>query len=112
MWTQIFQSVLGIIFIIATYAVGAVIHYRFFHSLSQFPGPLVASFTNLWKIYQIYQGKFEYTLLDLHRKYGNVVRIGPNHVDVSDGTALKDIYGTSNSFPKRFGITLHCMIQN
>ncbi|KAH8587166.1 cytochrome P450 [Bisporella sp. PMI_857] len=100
MWTQIFQSVLGIIFIIATYAVGAVIHYRFFHSLSQFPGPLVASFTNLWKIYQIYQGKFEYTLLDLHRKYGNVVRIGPNHVDVSDGTALKDIYGTSNSFPK------------
>ena len=84
------------------YAVLCTIYYRFWHSLSRFPGPFVASLTNLWKVYHIYRGDFEYVLLDAHRKYGKIVRIGPNHLDISDVSAVKGIYGTGRDFPKRY----------
>lgn len=38
--------------------------------LRSIPGPFWARFTRLWKLFEIYGGKFEKTNIDLHRKYG------------------------------------------
>lgn len=84
------------------YSVLYTIYYRFGHSLASFPGPFTASLTNLWKVYHIYRGDFEHVLLDVHRKYGKIVRIGPSHLDVSDVSAVKAIYGAGRDFPKRY----------
>lgn len=72
-----------------------------FHPLSQYPGPALASFTNLWKSYQVWHGTYELTLLDLHRKYGPIVRIGPNHLDISHASVIKEVFGAGKSFKKR-----------
>jgi len=80
----------------------SVIHARFFHRLALFPGPFSASFTNLWKVYHVYVGDLEHVLLEAHRKHGKIVRIGPNHLDFSDASAVKAIYGSGRAFTKRY----------
>ncbi|KAH7410748.1 cytochrome P450 [Cadophora sp. MPI-SDFR-AT-0126] len=78
----------------------SIVQNRFFHRLSHFPGPFLASSTNLWKVYHVYVGDLEHVLLEAHRKYGKTVRIGPNHLDFSDASAVKTIYGSGREFPK------------
>jgi hypothetical protein len=36
----------------------------------------------------------------LHRKYGKVVRTGPNHVAIADPAMIPIIYGIKNNFLK------------
>lgn len=38
--------------------------------------------------------------LALHAKYGRLVRVGPNHVSVSDGNAIQQLYSISTKFTK------------
>lgn len=38
--------------------------------------------------------------MKLHHKYGPLVRVGPNHVSVSDPEAVKVIYGINTGFTK------------
>ena len=38
--------------------------------------------------------------LSLHARYGRLVRIGPNHVSVSDGNAIQQLYSISSKFTK------------
>ncbi|KAI4269755.1 MAG: hypothetical protein LQ337_007094 [Flavoplaca oasis] len=75
--------------------------YRiFFHPLANIPGPILAKVTSLWHIYQTFQGKDCSLVQELHRKYGKVVRIGPNIVDIADGAALGPIYVERGGFMK------------
>ncbi|KAI4199309.1 MAG: hypothetical protein LQ350_004691 [Teloschistes chrysophthalmus] len=70
------------------------------HPLRKVPGPLVAKVTPLWQFYHSWVGD-EYTVIEkLHHKYGNVLRVGPNTVDVADGAALGPIYVDKGGFPK------------
>lgn len=75
--------------------------YRIFvHPLASVPGPLVAKCTSLWQILHSYLGDECTAVQALHRRYGKVVRIGPNMVDISDGAALGPIYVERGGFPK------------
>jgi cytochrome P450 len=38
--------------------------------------------------------------LSLHAKYGRLVRVGPNHVSVSDGQSIQQLYSISTKFYK------------
>ncbi len=38
--------------------------------------------------------------MDLHRKYGAIVRIAPEEYSVNDGEAVRVIYGLGNGFVK------------
>ncbi len=96
----------------AVYITFTIIYNRFFHSLSKFPGPFTASFTNAWKQYHVAAGNLEHVILDSHRKYGKIVRIGPNHLDISDGPAVKGIYGSGRDFPKRYANLTYFRIRN
>ncbi|KEF55246.1 uncharacterized protein A1O9_08900 [Exophiala aquamarina CBS 119918] len=77
-----------------------LIHVRYNTPLRRVPGPFLASLTRLWKVKTIFTARQELVLLDLHRKHGPLVRIGPNEVSVSDPQALKVIYGAGSRFTK------------
>ncbi|KEF54335.1 cytochrome P450 oxidoreductase [Exophiala aquamarina CBS 119918] len=69
--------------------------------LRKLPGPVVASLTNWWRLYDVSKGSHQETLINLHRKYASdLVRIGPNAVSVADLEAGKIIYGLNKGFTK------------
>lgn len=73
---------------------------RYSPGLRNVPGPFVASFSNLWKIYRVLKKDMAWQNIEVHEKYGPLVRIGPNHVSASHPEALKTIYNFTNIFPK------------
>ncbi|KAL3444783.1 cytochrome P450 [Aspergillus insuetus] len=73
---------------------------RYFHSLSRYPGPLVASLTNTYKAYYVYNLTLHEKLLELHMRYGPVVRIGPNHLHTWEGEAIATIYKGGRNMAK------------
>lgn len=69
-----------------------IIYMRFLHPLSQYPGPLIASLTNGFKAYYVYNLVFHEKLIELHKRYGPVVRVGPNHLHFWEADAIAPIY--------------------
>lgn len=61
--------------------------------LHDIPGPWLARWTRLWYLYHIYLGDFEKTNVQLHKRYGKLVRIAPGEYSVDDLEAAKTIYG-------------------
>jgi len=79
---------------------GYIVYMRFFHPLARYPGPFLASLTNLWKAYTMYEGQMEYVIRRLHDKHGAIVRIGPNDLVISHPDAVKQIYLSGSAFQK------------
>lgn len=70
------------------------------NDLSPVPGPWLASLTNLYRLIIVRRGESHYRAIELHKKYGKYVRLGPNLVSVSDPVALSSIYGAAKGFSK------------
>lgn len=68
--------------------------------LKAFPGPWQASFTNIWRFLETWQGRCELKHLDLHRKLGSAVRIGPNILSLSDPQLINQVYTARNPWMK------------
>ncbi|KAF8890450.1 benzoate para-hydroxylase [Infundibulicybe gibba] len=64
--------------------------------LSDIPGPILARWTPMWLAYQARMGRRYIAVDKLHKKYGKIVRISPNHVSVADKDAVSIIYGQGN----------------
>jgi hypothetical protein len=66
-----------------------------YYRLKSIPGPFLAAFTDLWR-WRAQQKTLFWgpALVQLHEKYGKLVRIGPNHISVSDPKAVNQVYGT------------------
>lgn len=73
---------------------------RYHNGLSKYPGPFLASITDWWRFFDVYGRRPEVTHRALHKKYGDVVRLGPNTLSFSDPKALKTIYGLNKGFIK------------
>lgn len=63
--------------------------------LRAIPGPLAAHFTDVWRFRAMRSKGWSARLIALHKKHGKLVRIGPNHISVSDPAAIPIIYGTN-----------------
>lgn len=72
----------------------------FHHSLNKYPGPLLASLTNWWRFFDVYNRRPELTHIALHKKHGDIVRLGPNYLSFADPQALKQIYGLNKGYTK------------
>lgn len=70
------------------------------HPLSHIPGPLICKITSLWLHYHAYIGTEASTIHALHAKYGPIVRIAPNKIDISDAEAVPPIYISHGGFEK------------
>ncbi|KAF8989690.1 high nitrogen upregulated cytochrome P450 monooxygenase 2 [Cyathus striatus] len=75
--------------------VSSTLAYRLspLHPLYKYPGPILAKCTKLWGIYQTYTGKAHIATLGLHRKYGSVVRTGPNELSITEVDAVQPVLG-------------------
>ncbi|KAJ5831933.1 hypothetical protein N7474_000244 [Penicillium riverlandense] len=68
--------------------------------LKSFPGPVPASFTNLWRMQDVFRGRCDITHNALHRKYGPAVRMGPNILSLSDPDLVGQVFTTKNPWMK------------
>ena len=68
--------------------------------LNQIPGPVLAGYTKLWRVNDVRKGEAHRTMIDLHRKYGKVVRTAPNVIDVADPAMIPVIYNLKGEYTK------------
>jgi hypothetical protein len=106
----------SLLFLVAILVVAIVtwhISYRCFRrDLAWVPGPLHVRATDLWRFFKAYQRTQVDTIRALHDRYGKLVRIGPNIVDVADPGMINQIFGTRNNFPKSDSVKSWAKIVN
>jgi hypothetical protein len=71
-----------------------------FSPLRIYPGPPLSKVTDLWRAAYVYRGQIGSKHLELHRKYGQVVRVGPNCLSVADPNLIRVIYTTRKPWKK------------
>jgi hypothetical protein len=78
-----------------------IIYQRHFHPLAKYPGPFLASLTDLWQVHQFLSLQQPYNLTKLHERYGSIVRYGPDKLSITHESAIPIIYQKSGrSIPK------------
>ncbi|KAA8652914.1 cytochrome P450 [Aspergillus tanneri] len=68
--------------------------------LRHIPGPFLASLTNFTRMSWVSTKKAHLIHQEIHQKYGDVVRLGPNMVSISDPSAILTIYPMRKGFVK------------
>ncbi|KAH8984300.1 putative P450 monooxygenase [Lactarius hatsudake] len=102
---MVFFSLLGYVTALAAilaYSVWRIVYNLYFHPLSHFPGPKLAACSRLWLAYrEIIKGESLSDLrVELHRQYGEIVRLTPNELHFSNPAAYNDIYNQRNKWDK------------
>ncbi|KAI0277337.1 cytochrome P450 [Russula aff. rugulosa BPL654] len=89
-----------------SYALISVIYNLYFHPLSHFPGPRGAACTRWWLAYwELGKGVSLSALREeLHKKYGDIVRISPNELHFSRPTVYNEIYNSQNKWDKDYNL--------
>ncbi|KAJ5292490.1 uncharacterized protein N7443_008443 [Penicillium atrosanguineum] len=82
---------------LAAYLLWIILYNLYISPLSKYPGPKLAACTNLPNLYWTSTGQYHYKLKDLHDKYGDVVRAGPQTLVYRTPQAWKDIYSHRKS---------------
>ncbi|KAJ5726099.1 cytochrome P450, partial [Penicillium malachiteum] len=70
--------------LLVAFTSGYVIYQIFLSPLASVPGPLLAKITTWYQAYLSMRGNVHRDLVELHNKYGSVVRMGPNTLWVSN----------------------------
>ncbi|KAJ5252792.1 hypothetical protein N7489_003202 [Penicillium chrysogenum] len=73
---------------------------RSYLRLADIPGPFWAKFTDLWRFRSQNTKGHTARLIALHKKHGKLVRLGPNHVSISDPAAIPIVYSTNPTWKK------------
>ena len=88
-------AALFVVFVLA-YAVWQ----RYQNGLSQYSGPFLASLTDNWRAIDVWKRDTHHTYQRLHKKYGDVVRVGPRVLSFGHPDAIADIYGLNKGYAK------------
>jgi hypothetical protein len=89
----------------ATALLAWLVKNRYHNGLNKYPGPFLASLTDWWRLIDVWGRRPEVTHRALHKKHGDVVRLGPNSLSFADPKALKTIYGLNKGFVKVWLLT-------
>lgn len=90
LFTTVCLSCVSLLMLVAVVAL-----YRItLHPLARVPGPKLAAISSFWYARNIVQGNMVKLGLELHRKYGDVVRVGPNELWFNTTEAFDQIYCT------------------
>jgi hypothetical protein len=81
-------------------AVAYLVSQYFNNGLNKYPGPTLAKFTNWWRFWIVYKRRPDIVHYELHKKLGDIVRLGPNCLSFADPKAIKTIYGLNKGFTK------------
>lgn len=88
-------GLVGIAAFVTWYVVSALFTWW---RLRQIPGPFVAKFSYLWLGRTTHSGKQYYVHRELHKKYGPLVRIGPNYIITDEPDIIKNISSARSAF--------------
>jgi hypothetical protein len=86
--------------LLVTLLVGHALYQRYASPLRKYPGPVLASFSRLWKVKSTASGQTHLDHIALHKKYGPVVRIAPNEVSLSSPEAARNLLSAGKRFHK------------
>ncbi|CEJ61145.1 Putative VrtE [Penicillium brasilianum] len=104
-WQERLEALPALPYVLGT----LVLAFLSFHLLINFfqpglvdvPGPFAAKFTDLWRLYKVWQWRFKEDLPGLHAAHhSTLIRIGPRMVSCSDPRAVELIYGFHTEFKK------------
>lgn len=95
--------------LVAVALVTNIVYNAYLHPLRKVPGPFLASVTELWRTTKYASGQWHQDIVDLHRRYGPVVRVSPNEVSFVDQTALEQVYGHATGTKKVITASNHHM---
>lgn len=71
-----------------------------YQKLRHLNGPLLASLSNIPRAGWVWSNRAHKIHVGLHKKYGKIVRFGPNMVSVQDPAEISKIYDYAGTFPK------------
>ena len=87
-------------FLFSIWAVFVSLRNAYFHPLSNFPGPKLAAATPIPFVKRMWDGDMVKWVMDLHARYGEVVRVSPDELSFISPSAWQDIYATKPQLPK------------
>lgn len=79
-----------------------LLHDKYGHGINHLSGPLLASYTDLWRLWLVWRGRprAETVHIALHSQYGPIVRLGPRTVSIADPETIRTIYARNAGFVK------------
>lgn len=82
--------------------IASAVLYRIspWHPLARFPGPLINRITSLGLVKIVASGKRYEVMNNLHKRYGVVVRTGPNTISLNSHDAILPIYASASAWDK------------
>lgn len=86
--------------VVITATVIRLLNNRYGYGISHIPGPVAASLTDLWRFVLVWRRRPELTHIQLHQKYGKLVRLGPREISCSEPSAVQVIYALNSGFVK------------
>ncbi|KAI1160871.1 cytochrome P450 monooxygenase-like protein [Nemania serpens] len=94
-------GVLGRLAVLAVAYLGGLfssmtIYRLYFHRLSSFKGPRPAAVTKLWHVWHVRDSSNFRFQEEIHKKYGAIVRTGPNEITVFNPAAFELLDGFGN----------------
>lgn len=77
-----------------TYAILLAIYRLWLSPLAHIPGPKLAALTQLYELYYdiVLGEQYTFKIIDMHEKYGPIVRINPWEVHVGDPDFFSELY--------------------
>ena len=86
--------------LISVVVIARLLSNRYGHGISQIPGPFLASLSDIWRLLLVYRRRPERAHIQLHEKYGSLVRLGPKQISCSDPSVVQVIYALNAGFIK------------
>ncbi|KYK59874.1 hypothetical protein DCS_01008 [Drechmeria coniospora] len=112
-WAQ-FASIAFVIW--ALYAVTVAIRRLWISPIAHIPGPKLAALSQYYEFFYdiILGGQYTFRIIEMHKKYGGIVRINPWEVHVADCDFHSELYSTKPRdkwafYAKQFGAP-HCAL--
>ncbi|RMD41173.1 hypothetical protein DV735_g3942, partial [Chaetothyriales sp. CBS 134920] len=94
---------------VIVFFIARLLYNKFQPGLSGIPGPFIAAYTKFWRLYDVWKGTAHLTAIELHRKHGPLVRIGPNHVSVADPDFIPVFYNIKGDYTKTGFYPIQCI---
>lgn len=90
----------AIIFLLTASVILRFLLQRYHSGLINVPGPFLASLSDLYRFRLVWLEDVSNRSLRLHRKYGPLLRLGPNYVSASSSESVHAIYRSGTGFQK------------
>ncbi|KAK7697057.1 hypothetical protein SLS64_013908 [Diaporthe eres] len=94
------KTLVTVLCLIASYYAISTAYNLFFSPLKNVPGPFLARVTRWWEYFMVQRGVSNLEYVDLHKKYGPIVRVGPNRYSISLPSGVKTIYELGGKYSK------------